>query len=97
MILALLVSLSQSNFTVVSPARLSSQFPSGLSYSVANFGHIPYGKQVIANLSMARSFGDAELCNVSAHVAKKQKGWVMAERGDCTFVSKAVNAENMGF
>lgn len=90
---------AMSQLQIVSPSSLSK--PGGYNHQDAIFGHPPYG----STLEMSLYYADSLLCSpdmVSPDSGfPQQRNWdppfyLMVDRGDCTFVTKARNAQLYG-
>lgn len=84
---------------IVEPA--DNPFPKGqLTYSIANFGDIPYGKTITGELELYESQPD--LCSIDAPLTRNSwrnvdsNAILLTTRGSCTFVTKAENAQKLG-
>jgi len=50
-----LPAISLCNFTIITPPALKSEYRAkNLSYSIANFGYVPYGRTLLAPVILAR-------------------------------------------
>ncbi|KAM3137082.1 hypothetical protein pb186bvf_010810 [Paramecium bursaria] len=73
-------------------------------YSLGNFGRIPYGHTLVGLIVLPQhSEGidmDHDLCNEADYQRFNQNVslsiWIIAKRGNCTFTTKALNAQKMG-
>ncbi|CAD8092965.1 unnamed protein product [Paramecium sonneborni] len=85
----------------------TTDFPDALSveYSIANFGHIPYGKKMSALLFIPPSIDDQDkvlkLCDEPIMRSEYQYSqsygdkWLIVRRGDCPFTRKAIIAQKL--
>ena len=86
-------SVSSSELNIVSPEAIQGKY----EHRYALFGHAPYG----STLEMPVYYAGSELCNPAADTAGSMPAvaeWkppflLMVDRGTCTFVTKARNAE----
>lgn len=84
------------NFTVYSPEILSNEFSyRSIKYSLANFGHIPYGRNLIGELRLSDPIDACSPINV-ADGEKQDSSFLLISRGNCTFVTKAKYAQLSG-
>ena len=84
------------NFTVYSPEILSNEFiHRSIKYSLANFGHIPYGRNLIGELKLSDPLDACSPINV-ADGEKQESPFLLISRGNCTFVTKAKYAQLSG-
>jgi hypothetical protein len=108
--LALLFGLTESRLEIFSPEKWRSDFgdseQSGvITASYSNFGYIPYGHQIMGKIfydennknacnefDEASLFGDGYDREEVNHVTP----FVFAYRGECSFVRKARNIQNIG-
>ncbi len=90
-------SISYSKLNVFTPPDLASQFPDHqIKYSVANYGSIAYGKKL---LGLVRSAPNVNGCSVMEPFngnITQESIFLLIERGNCTFVTKSRNAQNIG-
>jgi hypothetical protein len=63
--LPFLLALAAGEFRVVSPSELAKLLPDGVGYSVANFGHIPYGRKMVGSLILADPIENCEVENLN--------------------------------
>lgn len=61
-------------------------------YSLANFGHIPYGKTLTGSVFLPREELDQrfDLCNRTNYLKfeKQTDIWLISRRGNCSFTTK---------
>jgi len=62
-----------------------------IPFSIANFGHIPYGKQVMGNVILA---SPSNACIPLSPLPENQGTGIiiLIKRGNCTFTTKVKNA-----
>ncbi|CAD8078400.1 unnamed protein product [Paramecium primaurelia] len=105
-VLFIILGVTLAKLKVQSPIKME-DFPDilYLDYSVANFGHIPYGKRMAAQLFAPPVDPEKDktlkLCeqapynmNLQFYSPSSEK-WLIVRRGDCPFTRKAINAQNM--
>ena len=92
----LLLTLVNCNLKVYSPASLSDELPSGIKYSIANFGHIPYGRTLIAPIKIANPFVACSPLEPINPDEVKESPFILIKRGECTFVTKVKYAQLIG-
>lgn len=97
LLLSLFFVLSSCNLRVYSPPNLAFSFPdNSIPYSIANFGHIPYGRTLIAPLFVANPLlGCTQIDSVNSEEIKEAP-FIIMRRGDCSFVTKVKNAQSAG-
>ena len=95
-LLILLFSLAHATLKVYSPAALSDEIPSGIKYSLANFGHIPYGRTLIAPVKMANPYVACSPLEPINPDEVKEAPFILIKRGECTFVTKVKYAQLIG-
>lgn len=102
-VILLVLAISAACFLqIYAPQELIEQFKqingNRLPYSTANFGEIPYGKQMMGEVMLANPLTNCEFEEDLADQNKgvKQNRFVMAMRGDCSFVKKVHNAQEEG-
>ena len=83
--------------TIFSPKSLQQEYVNAsIEYSIANFGHIPYGKTLIGPVLLA----DPELAcsplNITHSGESKEAPFLLVKRGNCTFVTKVRYAQLIG-
>ena len=73
------------------PRELKDSFKDGIKYNMAEFGHYTYDKQFMGKLVKASPFNGCNVQNISQHKVESAHSmpFLLVERGDCTFVSKA--------
>jgi hypothetical protein len=83
---------------VYAPQEVIEQFnilnDNRIPYSTANFGEIPYGKQMMGEVVIANPMTNCEYEEDVSDFNKgvKQNRFVLSLRGDCTFVQKVRNS-----
>lgn len=81
---------------VYSPNTLADELPSGIKYSIANFGHIPYGRTLIAPLKLAHPIIACSPLDPINPDQVKEAPFILIKRGNCTFVTKVKYAQLIG-
>jgi len=94
--LATCISLATCSLKVYNPTILANELPSGIPYSVANFGHIPYGRTIIASLKLAKPYAACSPLDPVNPDQIKEAPFILIKRGDCTFVTKVKYAQLIG-
>lgn len=89
-------SLIECSLKVYSPNILANDFPSGIKYSIANFGRIPYGRTLIAPLKMANPIYACSPLDPINPDEVKEAPFILIKRGNCTFVTKVKYAQLIG-
>ncbi|CAD8171672.1 unnamed protein product [Paramecium octaurelia] len=104
-VLFIILGAAMGQLKIQTPIKME-EFPDILNanYSVANFGHIPYGKRMIAQLFVPpvdlEKDKDLKLCEQVTFSVGMQyyqpsgDKWLIVRRGDCPFTRKAINAQN---
>ncbi len=94
----LTVLLSSINCTLIvySPKTLADEIPSGIPFSLANFGHVPYGRTLIAPVKLAEPFNACSPLNPINPDEVKEAPFILIKRGNCTFVTKVKYAQLIG-
>jgi hypothetical protein len=97
LIFTLFFSISLCDLKVYSPANLGYSFPANsIPFTLANFGHIPYGRTLIAPLFLADPIlGCHQISPINSEEIKEAP-FIIMRRGDCTFVTKVKNAQSAG-
>lgn len=63
-----------------------------LNYSIANFGHIPYGDVVAGAIIKPKNNTDNTLCNITDYNdTYYHDSILLIKRGKCTFTHKVLN------
>lgn len=89
--------LSSCTLRVYSPPNLAYSFSdNSIPYSIANFGHIPYGRTLIAPLLVANPILGCSQIDSANSEDIKEAPFIIIRRGDCTFVTKVKNAQSAG-
>jgi len=68
----------------------------GINYSIANFGKIPYGGQFLAPIIMASPPNACSPLKELNITDPSTRPIILAERGQCAFVTKVRNVEKAG-
>lgn len=104
LILLLLATLALSKLTVYHPTSLRDEIDrktGAIHSSIANFGHIPYGNNIVGKLwydeDNRDGCGDFTIdINGDGDPDASPSPIVMVERGNCSFVKKVRNVEHAG-
>lgn len=94
-----LLALALCDLKIYYPVSLSEEFEGGsIKYSLANFGHIPYGRTFIGPLILA---DPADACSpihntFASNEKDKESPFLLIKRGNCTFVTKVKYAQLFG-
>ena len=81
---------------IYTPTSLISEFPSSsIRYSLANFGHIPYGRTLIGPLKLSNPLDACSPINLEAK-EENESPFLLIKRGNCTFVTKVKYAQLLG-
>ncbi len=90
MILALIfLQMFHCKLEIMQPASLKEKFPKNLEYSIGNIGHIPYGQTFIGEAKLSDPIKACEPIKNSGDAEKRKSFFLVVERGDCPFVTKA--------
>ncbi len=98
-LLFFLISLALGSLQVYMPQCAVNELPNPINYTLANFGHILYGRTVIGELVIPNN---AEFCNFEetdnfANLKSEDvKKFVIIKRGGCKFTKKILNAQKRG-
>lgn len=71
-------------------------FNGSIHFTIANFGHIPYGSNLVAKIVLPQP---KNLCQPDESLKdqhKDQTYFILGERGECKFTTKALNAQKSG-
>jgi len=89
--------------TIISPKALKQQFTNPIKASYSNFGKIPYGYTLSGriyfdpdNIKSDMACEPIETIKIPKNPSVDQAPIVMIDRGNCTFVKKVKNVENIG-
>lgn len=94
---AVLLIVSRCELKVYYPSTLSDQFTNGIKYSLANFGHIPYGRTLIGPLKLSDPIDACSpISSYSSDGKEKESPFLLIKRGNCTFVTKVKYAQLSG-
>ncbi|KAM3140912.1 Vacuolar-sorting receptor 1 [Paramecium bursaria] len=67
-----------------------------MNYSIANFGHIPYGEVVAGTIIKPKNNSDDTLCNITDYNDTLfQDKILLVKRGKCTFTHKVINGQTL--
>jgi hypothetical protein len=94
--------LAQARLKIVSPESLVKEFKDGLIQAeYANFGYIPYGQTIMGRMHYYKDNANAceEFDLEEKHELERSADlspFFFAKRGDCSFVQKVRNMENVG-
>jgi len=92
----------QGRLKIMSPDSLVSQFKDGIiEAEYANFGYIPYGQTIMGRMHYHKSNANAcEEFDLDDKTELERSAdlspFFLAKRGDCSFVQKVRNMENIG-
>jgi hypothetical protein len=81
------------------PMCAVNEMPDQINYTLANFGHILYGRTVIGEIIIPKNEefctteNEASFSNVTVEEIKK---FVLIKRGTCKFTKKILNAQKLG-
>ncbi len=64
----------------------------GIPYSIANYGHVPYGKSISGQISIPSVWEDC----IYEQLPSGDRSVVLVKRDDCTFTQKTINVEREG-
>lgn len=79
------------------PISLGEEFPgNAINYSLANFGHIPYGRTLIGPLKIANPIDACSPLYVNVSNDEKESPFLLIKRGNCTFVTKVKYTQLLG-
>ena len=98
-VLMALVALAQSRLVIYKPNSIAQKNNESFPYTIANFGHIPYGKSLIGRITLSKP---GNLCEPDPATIEKRKHelnmpyFLIGERGTCKFTTKALNAQKSG-
>ena len=84
----------KSELEIVEPSLLKLIYPNDLKYSVGNIGHVPYGQTIIGEAILADPLNAC--LPIKNSWDSKKNFFLVAQRGDCPFVTKAQYAQIMG-
>ncbi|CAD8184986.1 unnamed protein product [Paramecium octaurelia] len=88
-------------FKILSPPTLASQETlQEIQFNIANFGYVPYGQKISAELELAQPYNfcelhDEKIGNYNNDYANSKI--LLVERGECLNYKKAINAQNYGY
>lgn len=93
-----------STITIVSPSNLKQKFENRYNQgiipsSLGNFGNPPYGSSITGVLVMIDASTNSKACNPLSGINNdeiKATPVILVDRGQCAFVTKVRNAENVG-
>lgn len=102
--ISILINLSFCAITIEYPNSLLQIFPTGINSNVATFGDIPYGLNTIGHFVYDFDNKDAEMaCNDLKNFNLEKNDFLndfdpflILDRGSCSFVTKARNAQKIG-
>lgn len=104
-LLIMLLSSIQSKLRITSPDSLITEFPEGeVDMNIATFGDIPYGIFLYGSVYYDIDNQDSEMaCNPiktiqieASNSFEENSSFVLLDRGNCSFVTKARNAQKIG-
>ena len=90
-----LVVLATSTLEVYGPECAKTSIPSEISYTLSNFGEIPYGQSIIGQINLPNN---PELCDSTGeesfnHDDSSSHDILLVKRGTCKFTKKVINAQ----
>ncbi|KAL4483545.1 hypothetical protein ABPG72_016826 [Tetrahymena utriculariae] len=103
-LLAIVIALTQSKFTIVSPQALAEQLGDDIGYSLANYGNTPYGSTFYGVIAIPDPLNGCQ--SISSKYDLKSEDMeesqfnqnnsivYLIQRGECSFVNKSRNAQN---
>ena len=68
----------------------------GIPYSIANYGVINYGKTIMGTVYYASPANACNALTYEPYNNTNKKSIFVVERGDCTFVTKSLHAQQKG-
>lgn len=98
-VLFFLITVALGSLQVYMPKCASDQLTNSINYTLANFGHIPYGRTIIGELIIPNN---TEFCNYDETdnfgnlKSEDVKKFVIIKRGGCKFTKKILNAQKRG-
>ena len=97
LLLVVSVAHAYETMSVVSPASLKTLYPSGISERPALFGNPSYASSITGTIIYSTP-GDRDACKALDSLPTTTGALlvVMVDRGNCTFVQKVRNAQNVG-
>lgn len=96
--LLFLCALASSSFVPYMPVCAVQEMRTKVDYTLANFGHILYGRTVVGELIIPE---DKDLCSSDNSetfykFGSDMKKFVLIKRGNCKFTKKILNAQKRG-
>lgn len=93
--LTVLFGVALGSFQVYAPEEAKNMLPTNIHFTIANFGHVPYGTTLVAKIMLPET---RNLCLPDATVIEPSNSpfFLLGERGDCKFTTKALNAQKSG-
>ena len=68
-----------------------------MNYSIANFGHIPYGDAIAGTIIKPKNNSDDTLCNITDYNDTLFSDKILlVKRGKCTFTHKVIYINYIG-
>ncbi len=72
---------------VISPQAAQTDFPNGIPNSIGNFGHVPYGMTLIGQAVKGSPYNGCQSQSIGENFPNSF--FLVVERGECPFVTKA--------
>lgn len=97
LVLLAILSVAFCDISIIEPDQLKVSIlelhnqTNSIPFSIANFGHIPYGKQVMGNIMLANP---SNACIPIQPLPENQGAGIiiLIKRGECTFTTKVKHA-----
>ena len=99
LLVVLVIQLAELKLTIYEgPKELKDMFKDGIKYNMAEFGHYTYNKQFMGKVVVGNPFNGCNVQNITDHKVESAHSmpFLLVQRGDCTFVSKAKFAQLYG-
>ena len=82
---------------IYNPVSLANEFDgNSIKYSIANFGHIPYGRTLIGPVRLSDPMDACSPIRLNVTNDQKESPFLLIKRGNCTFVTKVKYAQLFG-
>ena len=92
-----LISFCFGELKIYYPISLIEEFSSStIKYSLANFGHIPYGRTLIGPLKLSDPIDACSPIRLNVTKDENESPFLLIKRGNCTFVTKVKYAQLFG-
>lgn len=97
LVLGLMI-LIESRFEVYMPKCAADKFEKDIEYTLANFGHILYGRSIVGELYALENEKFCDVDGVKNIVTRENdvKPFILIKRGGCKFTKKILNAQQKG-